>query len=249
MRYIRAAIRLPVFIVFTLGLYSAWFIGNLFIPNKQYWREIIFGTWSRWFAKIAGMKVDHYGSLPQRPFFLVCNHLSYMDIPALRSVIDAVFVAKGEISGWFLAGKIVRDMGNIYVDRRNKRDIPRAGVDVIKALDRGEAVIIFPEGTTSDGSQILPFNSSFLDFAARTDLPVYYASITYKTPQDYPAASESVCWWRPEATFLGHIWNLFQIPEFEALIHFGESPVQHTDRKQLARELWEKVTEGFTPVL
>jgi 1-acyl-sn-glycerol-3-phosphate acyltransferase len=244
----RAAFRLPFFVSYTLFLYSVWFVGALFIPNKQYWREIIFGNWARMFVRIAGLRITTYGTPPSRPFFLVSNHLTYMDIPALRSVVDAVFVAKGEIAGWPLAGKIVHDMGNIYVDRRNKRDIPRAGLDVIKALDRGEGVIIFPEGTTSDGSRILPFNSSFLDFAARTDLPVYYASISYKTPVDFPPASEAICWWREEDTFLGHLWNMFQLPGFEATITIGEEPVQHTDRKQLAKELWERVRDDFTPV-
>ena len=59
-------------------------------------------------------------------------------------------------------------MGNIYIDRTNRRDIPRAGELVIEALNRGEGVIVFPEGTTTKGDEVLPFNSSFLQFAAQT---------------------------------------------------------------------------------
>jgi 1-acyl-sn-glycerol-3-phosphate acyltransferase len=249
MKYLRSLIRLILFFSATFGIYTIWFLGNFFIPNKQFWREIIFRNWARAFVKIAGMKVDFYGTLPERPFFLVSNHLSYMDIPALRSVVDAVFVAKGEIEGWFLGGRIVRDMGNIYVNRFNRRDIPRAGADIIKTLEKGEGVIIFPEGTTSNGEKILPFNSSFLEFAAKVDLPVYYASLSYRTPNNQPPASEAVCWWREDSTLIGHLWQLFQIPEFEAIISFGEEPIQNPNRKELAQELWKEVSERFIPVL
>src|SRR5205085_3765351 len=117
---------------------------------------------------------------------LVSNHLSYVDIPALRAVAEGVFVAKGEIENWFMAGKMVRDLGIIFINRQKKRDIPRAKSEIIKKLSDGEGVIIFPEGTSSKGEEVLPFNSSFLEFAARTDLPVHYASISYKTPYGEP---------------------------------------------------------------
>ena len=75
------------------------------------------------FARIAAMKIETIGPVPHAPFFLVCNHLSYMDIPAIRAVVDGVFVAKADIRGWFVAGKIISDMGMIFIDRQNRRDI------------------------------------------------------------------------------------------------------------------------------
>lgn len=249
MKYLLAMIRMASFFVVTFGIYGVWMIGSFFIPNQQYWREIIFRNWARAFARIAGMRVEAIGSIPSRPFFLVCNHLSYMDIPALRSVAEAVFVAKGEIEGWFLGGKIVRDMGNIYVNRFRRRDIPRAGAEVVRALENGEGVIIFPEGTTTNGAGVLPFNSSFLEFASRSDIPVHYASISYRTRPGDPPASEAVCWWRMESSFIGHLWELFQVPGFDAVISFGEEPIQCHDRKELAGKLWEKVSQRFIPVI
>ena len=160
---------------------------------------------------------------------------------------STVFVAKGEIEGWFLAGKICRDMGTIFINRANRRDIPRAGAEIIKRLEQGEGVIVFPEGTSTKGELILPFNSSFLEFAAKTDLPVSYASISYATPPDMPKASETVSWW-DEKTFGEHLWYLFQTREFTATINFGEEPINNSDRKDLARILREKVNEGFVPL-
>jgi 1-acyl-sn-glycerol-3-phosphate acyltransferase len=71
--------------------------------------------------------------------------------------VDGVFVAKGEMEGWFLAGKICRDMGTVFITGKTRRDIPRAGAEIIKRLEQGEGVIVFPEGTSTKGEDILPF--------------------------------------------------------------------------------------------
>ena len=248
MKIIRAAFRMILFVIMTLGLYSVWFTASFFIPNKQLWRQTVFGAWARSFIKIARIKVEIVGSAPRPPFFLVSNHLTYTDIPLLRSIVASIFVAKGEIEGWFMAGRIVRDMGAIFIDRQNRRDIPRAGSLILKALEGGEGVVVFPEGTSTKGEEVLKFNSSFLEFAAQRDLPVYYASISYKTPAGELPASLAVAWWE-DMSFFAHLWRMFQVSRIEAIVNFGEQPVHSTDRKELARKLWEGVRERFIPVL
>jgi len=248
MQYLRAIFRFILFVCVTLGLYAVWLIGSVFVPNKQFWRQTAFRAWARAFVGISGMKIKVVGTPPRAPFFLVSNHLSYMDIPAILCVAEGVFVAKGEIESWFLAGRIVRDMGTIFINRQNRRDIPRAGSEIIQRLENGEGVIVFPEGTSTKGETVLPFNSSFLEFAAKTDLPVSYASISYQTPIGTPNASEIVCWWE-DTSFGAHLFRLFQIREFTTVINFGDEPVQSQNRKELAQMLWNKVNEKFVPVL
>jgi 1-acyl-sn-glycerol-3-phosphate acyltransferase len=138
MKAVRSIIRFVLFFVSTLGLYGVWFLADFFVPNKIYWRQVIFGLWAKSFVSISGMKIETIGTIPKPPYFLVCNHLSYTDVAALRAVLNGVFVAKGEIESWFLAGRIVRDMGTIFINRQNRRDIPRAGSLIIERLDEHE---------------------------------------------------------------------------------------------------------------
>jgi len=248
MQYIRAVVRFALFVFSTLGLYSIWLVGNFFVPNKQLWRQTAFQAWSRAFVKISNMKIEVVGKAPTPPFFLVSNHLSYTDVPALCNVTKGVFVAKGEIENWFLAGRIVRDMGTIFINRQNRRDIPRAGAQIIERLENGEGVIVFPEGTSTKGETVLPFNSSFLEFAAKTNLPVFYASITYQVSNGALKASDTVCWWE-DISFAAHVFRLFKVSGFTVIISFGAEPIQSNNRKELAKKLWNKVNEKFSPVL
>ncbi len=248
MRNIRAAIRLILFTIATIGLYSLWFVTQFFVSDKIRWRQNAFYLWTASFNRISHMTVEVVGTPPTPPFFLVCNHLSYTDMGALRAVAKGVFVAKAEIDSWFLAGRICRDMGMIFIDRTNRRDIPRAGEEIIERLDAGEGVIVFPEGTATKGDEVLPFNSSFLEFAARSGVPVSYASITYTTPAGEPLASESAIWWE-DISFFAHLWRLFKVKGYTAIIHFGGEPIVNSDRKVLATELRDHVAEMFVPAL
>lgn len=248
MKSIRAAIRYFLFVAATFGIYSVWWIGAIFVGGKLSWRQSIFRSWAKSFVSISKMKIEVVGTPPKPPFFLVFNHLGYVDIAAIRAVTEGVFVAKGEIESWFLAGNIIRDMGTIFVNRSNRRDIPRAGAKIIEHIKQGEGVIIFPEGTSTKGEKVLPFNSSFLEFAAQSNLPVAFASISYKTSEKDENAGDSVCWW-DDISFGAHLWKLFQLSKYTATITFGGEPIQNPNRKLLAAQLREEVENIFIPVI
>ena len=248
MRTLIGAIRFIRFVSATLGLYAFWFLARVFVRNKIRWRQTIFEAWAKSFVSISKMNIVVNGEPPEPPFFLVTNHLSYTDIAAILVAAKGVFVAKAEVESWFLAGRICRDMGTIFIDRKNRRDIPRAGELIVERLDAGEGVIVFPEGTSTDGKEVLPFNSSFLEFAAQRDLPVSYAAITYTTPEGDPAASKVVCWGE-NIGFVEHLWQLLKLRSYTAIITFGDAPVTNSDRKLLAAQLHDCIEEKFVPVL
>jgi 1-acyl-sn-glycerol-3-phosphate acyltransferase len=248
MRHLRAAFRFVLLFIATFGVYGLWLALSLFIPNKIYWRQLILGWWAASFVRIANCDIEIIGTPPKAPFFLVANHLGYFDIPVVRTAVKGVFVAKHDIETWPFVGTMVRNMGTIYVNRERRRDIPRAGQEVIEKLSQGEGVIVFPEGTSSKGETVLPFNSSFLAFAAQTDIPVSYVSISYRTGEGDARPSEAICWW-DDTPLLTHILQLFSLPSFTAILHFGDEPILNPDRKQLASELRERVKRQFIPVL
>jgi 1-acyl-sn-glycerol-3-phosphate acyltransferase len=247
----RAILRFTALILLTLLVYVLRVAGHplaLIVDNTRFLREFLFEKWAKGFVRLLGMKITVIGTPPKPPFFLVSNHLGYADVPALRSVLECVFVAKGDIQTWPVAGAIVSSFGTVFIDRNNRRDIPRAGEKILETLARGEGVVVFPEGTSWNGREILKFNSSFLEFAAGSGLEVHYASIRYETSPGYPPASESVAWWRDEDTFGGHLFQLFKIPRFNATIIFGERPIRCADRKELAQKLREAVVSQFLPM-
>lgn len=232
----------------TLSLYGAWFVANPFVSDKVRWRQRIFYLWVMSFVRASRMRIEVAGKPPEPPFFLVTNHLSYTDIGALRAVVEGIFVAKAEVRSWFLAGRICRDIGTIFIDRTNRRDIPRAGEEILERLGAGEGVIVFPEGTSTAGKEVLPFNSSFFEFAAKADLPVHYAALGYTTPEGELPASIAACWGE-NISFFAHMWRLFKLSEYTAIINFGDEPVKDHDRKALAAELHRRVVEKFVPVV
>jgi 1-acyl-sn-glycerol-3-phosphate acyltransferase len=251
MRTPRAILRLVAFLFLTFGLYALWWTGAFLVSEEKQkinWRRFILRNWARGFVRIANLKLEVRGTPPKPPFLLVSNHLSYMDVAALRSIVECVFVAKADIEGWLMAGTMIRNLGIIYINRENRRDIPRAGAKVIQALESGEAVTIFAEGTTGDGSSILPFKSSFLEFAAQRGLPVYYATISYESAPGETPASEAVCWWRDEVNFVSHIFELFKMPGFTGSITFGDAPIISSNRKELAEKLHRAASAQFIKV-
>ncbi len=210
-------------------------------------RNAAFKWWGRTVCRIMGLRVEVDGEVPTGRFFLVANHVSYVDVILLASQISAAFVAKVSLTGWPLLGLMFRAADTIFIDRARKRDLLRVMDRVRQCLARDMGVLIFPEGTSGKGEEILRFKSPLLQLATEERQPVHYVTLTYRAPGPRPA-HETVCWW-DDTPFLTHILRLLDLPHFEATVRFGRRPISADDRKILADELRSAMAASFTPIV
>lgn len=210
-------------------------------------RRRVVRTWGRGLARIAGVRVATEGEAPPPGALLVSNHLSYLDIPVLDSVVPMVFVARADLRRWPFWGFMATVGGTIYVDRATKRDVMRVRREMGDAMARGDTVLIFPEATSTAGDTILPLKPALLADAAAHGTPVHWLTLTYRTPGAGPAARDRVCWWG-DAGFLPHILGLFALRGVRCTIRFGDAPLRADDRKALAVALRRAMLERFEPV-
>ncbi|MFN7930131.1 MAG: lysophospholipid acyltransferase family protein [Blastocatellia bacterium] len=227
------------------GCLLAPFIYFFSTPRRR-WRNFIFRNWARTLLQVLGIKVRTNAIVPATPFFLVSNHLSYLDIVVLAAQIDCVFIAKREVKSWPVFGLLSRSMDTIFIDRARATDIPRVNALIEETLQSGQNIVVFPEGTSTAGASILPFKPSLLEPAARGNFPVAYASLSYRTPPQETPAYLSVCWWGV-MTLPPHLWGVFCLSEIEATLTFGADTLHAADRKDLAQRLHAAVSAIFTP--
>jgi 1-acyl-sn-glycerol-3-phosphate acyltransferase len=199
-------------------------------------------------ARLLGMRIQVRGSAPRPPFVLVSNHLGYVDVVLLASVLRCVFVSKAEVRHWPVVGRLCASVDTLFIQREQKRDIPRVMRQMEQVLATGRGIVLFPEGTSSGGQEVLRFRAPLLDSASRAGRPVHLAAIAYRTPPGHPPASENVCWWG-NMPFGPHVFNLLALPGFEARIAFGDEPILESNRKELADRLQREVERQLQTVI
>jgi 1-acyl-sn-glycerol-3-phosphate acyltransferase len=119
------------------------------------------------------------GSVRSGPVLVVANHISWLDIPAIIAVHPVRFVSKSDVKHWPVLGWIVACGGTLFIEREKKRDALRVVHHIAEALKAGDALAIFPEGTTADGHALLPFHANLLQAAIATETPVQPVALRY----------------------------------------------------------------------
>ena len=241
-----------VLILVTLVLYALLVAALFFLlpfPSLRFRaRNAIFRRWSRSCLWLMGGRLRVQGDRPAAPFFLVSNHLSYIDILVLSSMVDAFFIAKAEIRAWPGFGLLCRTVGTIFIDRELRRDVQRVNRRVEETLAAGYGVVLFPEGTSSQGYEVMRFQSALLEYPAQRQMEVHSVSVSYRTPEGEIPAHLSISWWG-DAPFVAHFVQLLGLSRFEARVRFLDTVEVGEDRKQLARTLQRRVAESFEPVV
>ena len=193
--------------------------------------------WSDGVLEIFGLELETDGPLPDsadgRPLMLVGNHVSWVDIYAYLSVAEIKFVAKSEVKSWPLIGWFAQNLGTIFVVRDRPRDAVRVGEEMGGALDAGNIVSVFPEGTTTDGSVVMPFSPALLNAAVERAVPVQPVSISYRRQDGAPCRRAA---FTGDATLVQSIWQLAGGDRSVVRLSFLE-PVETAgiDRRTVAR--------------
>ncbi|MCO6187379.1 1-acyl-sn-glycerol-3-phosphate acyltransferase [Rhizobium sp. L1K21] len=129
-------------------------------------RRYLPGLWHRIVCKLLGLRIHTRGSLEKRrPLMIACNHASWLDILVLGAVVDVVFVAKSEVRDWPIFGHLARLQASIFIQREDRRKTGHQVNEIAQRLSADEIVVLFPEGTTSDGNRVLPIKSSLFGAA------------------------------------------------------------------------------------
>lgn len=194
---------------------------------------------ARALLRCVNLRAEYLGEAP-RAGLLVCNHLSYLDIIVLAARQPAVFVSKADVRGWPVLGFLTQLAGTLFVRREKRGDVSPLNEQIAARVAAGVVVIVFPEGTSSDGGSVMPFYSSLLEPAAGGGCAVTPAFIRYSLADGVVA--DEVCYWR-DMTFFPHFLNLLTKREIRAQVRFGAARSAAADRKKLARDLHMAVRE------
>jgi len=176
---------------------------------------------------------------PARSGLVVSNHLSYLDIAIYSAAMPCVFVSKAEVRRWPYFGMAARAGGTIFVDRSSHASAVAVVGQMGERLKLPIPVLLFPEGTSSDGSGVLRFHSTLFQAAAASSAPVTAASVRYVIDDGTP--ERELCWFG-DATFLGHMWKALGTPGFHTEVTFGEARI-YADRRAAAKATRAEVCE------
>lgn len=240
-RILRFVLR-AIWFALELLLFFAAFLG-LLCRHRGCPPQSARSRWLQWCSRrtlrIFSVQVAAHGPRPAAGL-LVSNHLSYLDILVLVSLLPAVFVSKSEVRRWPVFGWFARLAGTLFVDRTRRSAVARTNVAIERTLAGGNVLVLFPEGTSWNGQEVLPFKSSLLEPVVGTTHPVSVGHIRYTLADG--SVPDEVCYWG-DMTFLPHFLNLMTKRQISVRVNFATIPAAAGDRKALARQLHAAVNQ------
>lgn len=166
-------------------LHGLWIVRRRFELLTAAERHQLIQWWSIKTLRILGIALKSQGSALPTGHLLVANHVSWLDIAAVHAVLpQARFVSKADVKHWPLVGALVEGAGTMFIERSSKRDALRVVHQTAAALQAGDCVAVFPEGTTGAGPELLPFHANLLQAAVSTQAPVLPVVLRWHEPQE-----------------------------------------------------------------
>lgn len=204
-------------------------------------REMRVQAWALQFLALWDIHLKVMGQpVVQGPALMVCNHISWLDISVIHAARHCRFVSKSDIRDWPLVGTLATGAGTLYIERTSRKDALRMVKDMADAMRNGDVVAVFPEGTTSDGRDLLPFHANLIESAIQAEAAVQPMSLQF-VDAETGEPSFAPCYVGDD-TLLGSIWRTLTAQRITAVVHFGA--LQHAngrDRRSWAHDLREEV--------
>lgn len=192
-------------------------------------------AWAIRLLAILNIKLEVKGrpaEMSARNVLFVANHISWLDIYLLNAVQPVRFVSKAEVRAWPVIGWLAEKVGTIFIERARRHDTARANRAVSDALSAGDCVAVFPEGTTSDGSQLRPFHASLLQPAIDSGALLWPVAIRYKNHDGSPNTAAAYI---GDLSFADSLFRVLNEPELLAeIVYLEPLPVQGRSRRELA---------------
>ena len=259
MSLLRQPVKILIFflIVVTFLLISS--ITDLVVRDRKK-KLISFSRIASFYAKISlkllGVTVnlknlDRYIGTNEN-YMIVSNHLSYLDIFVIYSVLPSVFVANTELEGEFPLGAVTKYGGGVFVERRNRSRLLEDMNNISSVLDMGLNIVLFPEGTTSNGDGVMPFKTPFLKSAINSDTDVLPLCISYKKidGRDVNNENRALVFYYGGIGFFEHFFRLVTIKnievDLEALEEIEVDPKM--TRKELSKLAYDKINSAYLKV-
>jgi 1-acyl-sn-glycerol-3-phosphate acyltransferase len=221
-------------------------------------------TYQRFLARLFGIHVKVIGKPVQnRGVLMVANHTSYLDILALGGIARVSFVAKSQVANWFLFGTFARLQRTVFVQRENRTKTGEARDQIRNRILEGDALVLFPEGTSNDGNRVLPFKSALMgaaecevgkDAQGRAQyVPVQPVSIAYVGLHGIPMGRENrpLFAWYGDMELVDHLWEGLRTGPVDVVIEFHQPLTVDVvgGRKKLAAMVEEIIRRGQTRAL
>ena len=197
--------------------------------------------WSARMLRQLGLQLEVVGhSRPVGGTLITANHISWLDIMAIHAVCpQARFVSKADVKAWPLLNRLIDSAGTLYIERASRRDAMRVVHQVAAALQAGDVVAVFPEGTTSDGHALLPFHANLLQAAVAAQAPVQPVALRYR---DAGASVSPATAFIGETTLAQSMWMTARGRDVVVRVEWlPQQPTVQADRRALAELLRRQI--------
>ncbi|HWM30510.1 MAG TPA: lysophospholipid acyltransferase family protein [Methyloceanibacter sp.] len=258
MRSVRAFLVLAIFFAFTLPLMP---LQLLFVWTGSRYARTFPHWYHRQVCKIVGIRLNVEGEIAEEQgVLLISNHVSWIDITVLSAVAPVSFVAKQEVASWPFVSWLARLQRSVFVDRNRRNEVGDKANEILRRLEAGDHVVLFAEGTSSDGNCVVPFKTAL--FAAAkpvggramgAKVSAQTLALTYTKLYGLPLCRRGrpVVAWYGNMDLASHAWRLLGLGPLDAHIRIGPSVSLDAfpDRKALARYAEDKVRDDVVDLL